>query len=95
VIGIVVALLALWGLTGTSAPVGWWAWIAKVFPEDAEAGGGLFVAVVQLSIALGSTVGGLLFDRSGYQSAFVMSAVLLTVCAMLTALTARKLAAHA
>ena len=64
----VVALLALWGLTGTSAPVGWWAWIAKVFPKDAEAGGGLFVAVVQLSIALGSTVGGLLFDHSGYRS---------------------------
>lgn len=62
-VAIVVALLALWGLTGTSAPVGWWAWIAKVFPKDAEAGGGLFVAVVQMSIALGSTVGGMLFDR--------------------------------
>lgn len=37
----VIALLGLWGLTGTSAPVGWWAWIAKVFPQDAEAGGGL------------------------------------------------------
>ena len=63
-------LLALWGLTGTSAPVGWWAWIAKVFPKDAEAGGGLFVAVVQLSIALGSTLGGILFDHSGYRSTF-------------------------
>jgi predicted MFS family arabinose efflux permease len=50
-VAIVALLLALWGLTGTSAPVGWWAWIAKVFPKDAEAGGGLFVAVVQLSIA--------------------------------------------
>jgi len=94
-VGIVGALLALWGLTGTSAPVGWWAWIAKVFPKDAEAGGGLFVAVVQMSIALGSTVGGLLFDHSGYRSAFIASAVLLATCSVLTAATARKSAAHA
>ena len=91
----VVVLLALWGLTGTSAPVGWWAWIAKAFPKDAEAGGGLFVAVVQLSIALGSTVGGLLFDHSGYRSTFFVSAAMLAICAVLTALTARKSAAHA
>jgi len=89
-VAIVVALLALWGLAGTSAPVGWWAWIARVFPEDAEAGGGLFVAVVQMSIAVGSTVGGLLFDHSGYRSTFVMSAVLLAACAVLTAMTARS-----
>ena len=91
----VVALLALWGLTGTSAPVGWWAWIAKVFPKDAEAGGGLFVAVVQLSIALGSTVGGLLFDHSGYRSTFIVSAVSLAICAVLTMATARQSAEHA
>ena len=29
------------------------------------------VAVIQLAIALGSTVGGMLFDGSGYQSTFV------------------------
>ena len=91
---VVVALLGLWGLTSTSAPVGWWAWIAKVFPQDAEAGGGLFVAVVQMSIALGSTVGGLLFDHSGYQSTFVLSAALLVICAVLTAMTARATARH-
>ncbi|MDU4058646.1 MAG: MFS transporter [Pseudomonas oryzihabitans] len=85
----VVTLLGLWGLTGTSAPVGWWAWIARVFPKDAEAGGGLFVAVVQMSIALGSTLGGLLFDHHGLQSTFLMSAGVLTVCALLTFFTAR------
>lgn len=86
---IVVALLGLWGLTGTSAPVGWWAWIAMAFPRDAEAGGGLFVAVVQLSIALGSTLGGVLFDHYGFHSTFYMSAAVLMVSAALTALTAR------
>ncbi|MGE0807821.1 MAG: MFS transporter [Burkholderiaceae bacterium] len=89
-IAAVVALLGLWGLTGTSAPVGWWAWIARVFPKDAEAGGGLFVAVVQMSIALGATAGGLLFDRSGYRSTFVVSAVLLAISAVLAAVAARR-----
>lgn len=91
----VVALLGLWGLTGTAAPVGWWAWIAKTFPKDAEAGGGLFVAVVQMAIALGSTVGGLLFDHHGYQSTFVVSAALLLASAVLTVMTSRGAAARA
>lgn len=93
-VAIVLVLLALWGLTGTSAPVGWWAWIAKVFPRDAEAGGGLFVAVVQLSIALGSTVGGILFDHSGWRTTFIASAALLALCAVLTILTARQCARY-
>ena len=85
----VLVLLGLWGLTATAAPVGWWAWIAQVFPDDAEAGGGLFVAMVQLSIALGSTVGGLLYDHSGYQSTFLLSAALLLISAGLTVIAAR------
>ncbi|MDQ0141229.1 MFS transporter [Cupriavidus necator] len=84
-----VALLGLWGLVATAAPVGWWAWIARTFPKHAEAGGGLLVAVVQLAIALGSTAGGLLFDRSGYQSTFAVSAALLLAAALLTWLAAR------
>ncbi len=82
-------LLAAWGLVATAAPVGWWTWIARTLPHDAEAGGGLMVAVVQLSIALGSTVGGLLFDRSGHAATFEFSAGLLVVGALLVCLTAR------
>ena len=86
-------LLGLWGLLATAAPVGWWLWIARTLPQDAEAGGGLMVAVVQLSIALGATGGGLLFDRVGYQGTFLFSAALLLVGAFLVFLTAR--AGHA
>jgi hypothetical protein len=43
-------LLAGWGLIGTAAPVGWWTWLSRVLPDDAEAGGGLMVAVIQLAI---------------------------------------------
>lgn len=86
----VMALLALWGLMATSAPVGWWSWIAEAMPHDAEAGGGLLVAVVQLSIALGSILGGLLFDSEGFRSTFVASAVALVVAAFLAFLTSRS-----
>ncbi|MDQ2139952.1 MFS transporter [Alcaligenaceae bacterium B3P038] len=80
----VAVLLGLWGLMATAAPVGWWTWIAQAIPHDAEAGGGLMVAVVQLAIALGSTVGGVLFDASGYQSTFIASAMVLSIGAFLT-----------
>lgn len=88
-IAAVVVLLGLWGLVATAAPVGWWTWVAKTMPQNAEAGGGLMVAVVQLAIALGSTVGGLLFDMSGYKSTFAVSAVLLLIAALLVLLTSR------
>lgn len=84
----VFVLLGLWGLLATSAPVGWWSWIAQAMPHDAEAGGGLMVAVIQLSIALGSTMGGLLFDAAGYRSTFMASAAVLLLAAGLAWLTA-------
>ncbi|MGE8440672.1 MAG: MFS transporter [Comamonas testosteroni] len=85
----VFVLLGLWGLMATSAPVGWWSWIAEAMPHNAEAGGGLMVAVIQLSIALGSTVGGLLFDSTGYRSTFTASAAVLLLAALLAFLTSQ------
>jgi predicted MFS family arabinose efflux permease len=89
-VGAAAALLGLWGLLGTAAPVGWWSWIAQALPKNAEAGGGLMVAVIQLAIALGSTIGGMLFDSSGYKSTFVASAAALLLAAFLTFLTSRS-----
>ena len=82
-------LLAIWGLVGTAAPVGWWTWLAKTLPQEAEAGGALMVAVVQLAIMLGAGIGGLVFDASGYQASFGMGAGLLAVSSVLAALAAR------
>lgn len=86
----VVPLLGFWGLMATAAPTGWWAWVARTLPDDAEAGGGLMVAAIQLSITLGSTLGGLAFDHTGWQSTFALSSGLLIVAAGLTILTSRK-----
>lgn len=87
---VIAVLLALWGLLGTSAPVGWWTWVAKTLPDDAEAGGGLMVAVVQLAIAIGAIVGGVAFDASGYVATFDISSFLLVVAAFLAVLAARS-----
>jgi predicted MFS family arabinose efflux permease len=82
-------LLAAWGLIATSAPVGWFTWLSETLPGDAEAGGGLMVAVIQLAITLGATLGGLLFDSSGYRATFGLSAGLLLAGAVLAAVASR------
>ena len=82
-------LLAFWGLVATAAPVGWWTWLARTLPHDAEAGGGLIVAVVQLSIMLGASLGGLLFDAIGYGATFGASALMLLAGAAMAVLAAR------
>lgn len=86
----IVALLSgLWGMLATSAPTGWWTWIARTLPKDAEAGGGLMVAVIQLAIAFGSTAGGIAFDRYSWQSTFALSGIVLLFAAALTFLLSR------
>lgn len=83
-------LLGLWGLVATAAPVGWWTWLAHTLPDDAEAGGGLLVAIVQLAIAGGAIVGGLAFDASGYKATFELSATVLVGAALLAWLAGRS-----
>ncbi|OAT21517.1 MFS transporter [Proteus myxofaciens] len=85
----VIALLSIWGFISTAAPVGWWSWIPRIFSNNAEVGGGLMVAVIQISIACGASVGGILFDLGGYESAFAVSALLLVIAATLVQFTAR------
>jgi predicted MFS family arabinose efflux permease len=83
-------LLALWGLIGTAAPVGWWTWVSKALPDEAEAGGGLMVAVVQLAVTAGAASGGLLFDQGGHEITFTFSAPVLCGCAVTVYLSARN-----
>jgi predicted MFS family arabinose efflux permease len=80
-------LLIIWGFLITAGPTGWWIWLSKTLPDEAEAGGGLMVAVMQLAITLGAGVGGLIFDYSGYKNTFLFSAVILvaaTIAAFIT-----------
>jgi predicted MFS family arabinose efflux permease len=72
-------------------PVAWGTWMTRVIPDDLEAGGGVQVALVQLAITAGASLGGLLFDTAGWWSAFMGSAVLLALAAMLAVVAGRTL----
>jgi predicted MFS family arabinose efflux permease len=74
---ITAALLIGWGLFSTAAPVGWGTWLSRTMPDDAEAGGGLQVATIQLAITLGASIGGVLFDSAGWWTTFLFAAALL------------------
>ncbi|MBB5044895.1 MFS transporter [Shinella fusca] len=84
----VAALLVGWGFLGTAAPVGWGTWLSRALRDDAEAGGGSQVAVIQLAITLGAALGGLLFDAFGWWSAFALAAFLLAGSALAAAAAA-------
>ena len=84
----IVLLLSVWGFLGTAAPVVWWTWLAHTLPNEAEIGGGLMVAVIQLAITLGAAVGGLYFDSYGYGRTFFFSASLLGLATIMASVTA-------
>jgi predicted MFS family arabinose efflux permease len=86
------ALLALWGMLSTAAPVAWSTWLTRALPDDAEAGGGLMVGIIQLGITVGASAGGIVFDASGGIVTFLGSAGILVLCGVV-ALAARQ--AHA
>ncbi|NUB46589.1 MFS transporter [Fertoebacter nigrum] len=83
----VAVLLVLWGVFATAAPVGWGTWLAHTMGSDAEAGGGLQVAVIQLAIMTGAAVGGLVFDAFGWQVSFGIASLLLLGASLTAHLT--------
>jgi predicted MFS family arabinose efflux permease len=76
------ALLLLWGFLTTPVPAAWTTWMTRVIPDRLEAGGALFVALIQFAITFGAFAGGLLFDRVGWWSPMVFSAAVFAGSAM-------------
>ncbi|MCR6502459.1 MFS transporter [Shinella sp. CPCC 101442] len=91
----VAVLLVGWGFFGTAAPVVWGTWLSRALRDDAEAGGGLQVAVIQLAITVGAAGGGILFDVFGWWSPFALGAVLLLGSAFAAAAAAQDQRANA
>jgi DHA1 family purine ribonucleoside efflux pump-like MFS transporter len=58
-------------------------------PDEAESGGGLIVAAVQLAITMGAAAGGAIFDVSGAKGVFTASAAVLFAAALIIALNFR------
>lgn len=75
---------------------GWFTWLAKALPHNAEAGGGLMVAVIQLAITAGAPAGGVLYDGMGYQATFISSGIFLLIATTLSVVASRwRGASHA
>ncbi|BCJ48502.1 MFS transporter [Actinoplanes ianthinogenes] len=79
------ALLILWGLAYGAVPVTLQTWILRSAPDAADAAGSLFVAVFNLSIAVGALLGGLAVEA-------VATSAVLWIGGGLTALTGVVLA---
>ena len=83
-----VALVALWGLAFGTIPVAWSTWLARAVPDEAESGGGLIVAAVQLAITFGAAGGGAIYALAGVAGVFVTGGALMlaTTAVILAAL---------
>ena len=79
----VVILVFLWGAAFGPVPPAWSTWVAKKVPEHAETGGGLYVAAVQSSAAIGAFVGGFAFDFRGSTAVFFICCLSWGISALL------------
>jgi predicted MFS family arabinose efflux permease len=77
------ALIALWGLGFGAVPVGWSTWLTRMVPDEAETGGGLIVAAVQLAIAAGAAAGGVIFDARGATGVFTAGGLVLLLATVI------------
>lgn len=72
---IAVILLAVLGISFAPLPVAWSTWITATAPENTETAGGLYVASIQFSAALGAMVGGIVFDSVGPDGVFALCGI--------------------
>ncbi len=84
-------LAALWGFCFGTVPVGWSTWLTRAVPDEAESGGGLLVAAIQIAMTLGAAAGGIIFDVSGISVVFAVSGAILLIATMVTLLGLRTL----
>ncbi|MFM0226843.1 MFS transporter [Paraburkholderia dipogonis] len=68
----VVALVLAWGISFGALPLCFSIWIQRATPDSPEAGSALFVSIIQVAIALGSLVGGVVVDHVGISADFLL-----------------------
>jgi len=83
-------LVALWGATFGAVQVGWPTWLTRTIPDEAESGGSIQVAVIQLAITTGAGIGGLFFDFTGVTGVFITSSVITVLAAFVALLAFRE-----
>lgn len=83
-------LVLAWGLAFGTVPVAWSNWIAETVPDEAESGGGLLVAAIQVAIALGAGGGGMVLDRAGPAGVFAAGGAVLVAASLFIARQAAR-----
>jgi predicted MFS family arabinose efflux permease len=78
-----IILVFLWGAAFGPVPPAWSTWVARKVPEQAETGGGLYVAAVQSSAAIGALIGGFAFDFRGSTAVFLICCLSWVISALL------------
>jgi predicted MFS family arabinose efflux permease len=87
---VVSVLVALWGMAFGGVQVGWPTWLTRTIPDEAETGGGIQIAAIQLAITTGAGLGGLFFDLTGVIGVFISSSVISVLAAFVAMLAFRK-----
>jgi predicted MFS family arabinose efflux permease len=82
-------LVALWGMAFGGVQVGWPTWLTRTIPDEAETGGGIQIAAIQLAITTGAGIGGIFFDLTGVTGVFICSCVITILAAFVTMLAFR------
>ena len=82
-------LIACWGFASGTVGVGWSTWLARTYPDHAEAGGGILVAAIQAAMMLGATIGGGLIDTVGSIGPLLAAVTLLALGAVHTCFALR------
>ena len=67
----VAALVLAWGVSFGALPLCFSIWIQRAMPDSPEAGSALFVSIIQVAIALGSLIGGVVVDHVGISADFL------------------------
>ncbi|WP_430475678.1 MFS transporter [Thalassospira lucentensis] len=86
-----IVLVAIWGMAFGGVPVAWSTWITRTVPDEAESGGGLFVAGFQTAIASGAVIGGVIFDHVGSLGVFSIGGIILVGAALFATIVLRTI----
>ncbi|WP_420367493.1 MFS transporter [Curtobacterium sp. L1-20] len=87
---VVFAVLVVWGLIWGGIPLALQTWMVQAAPERVEAGQAMFVATLQVALAVGSVVGGIVVSSSGITVDFGFGAVLALIGAATLVVLGRR-----
>lgn len=91
----VLALVVVWGFAWGALPLAMQTWMSTASPAGAETGLALFVTTIQLAIAAGSVLGGLVVTSAGLDTDFRLAGAIAFAGALVFVVLGARRTAHA